>query len=205
MTNRRRTDTRARILRSAGEAFLEHGFVATLTDEIAARGGVSKGTLYLYFHNKAEMFEAFVAGEITPQSVAPLDPLIDTIKIEQSLRSIGQCYLLWLTRAKTIALLRVVIAEANRFPKLAQAYGDHAEHNVRRALDAYLTLCVDKGTLKISDVSRAAAHFLLLCRGDLMLGLLLGLRASPAHDEIESLVGSAVAVFMAAYSDDSHK
>src|SRR5262245_747063 len=54
------------ILNAALEAFVENGFAATRLEDVAKRAGVSKGTLYLYFENKEELFKAAVRENIVP-------------------------------------------------------------------------------------------------------------------------------------------
>ena len=63
----RRPDARPEeILRAAMQTFVERGFAATRLEEVAARAGVSKGTLYLYFSNKEELFRSAVQESILP-------------------------------------------------------------------------------------------------------------------------------------------
>src|SRR2546430_11962234 len=63
---RRKDDRPAEILSAALDCFAERGFAATRLDDIAARAGVSKGTLYLYFPGKEELFKALVREELLP-------------------------------------------------------------------------------------------------------------------------------------------
>ena len=64
---RRRKDARPSELTAAAlELFVEKGFAATRLDEIAARAGVSKGTLYLYFDSKEELFKAVIREGLLP-------------------------------------------------------------------------------------------------------------------------------------------
>src|SRR5689334_12643419 len=63
----RRSEDRPReICEAALEVFAEKGFAAAKLDDIARRAGVSKGTLYLYFADKAELFRAVVRHAVAP-------------------------------------------------------------------------------------------------------------------------------------------
>ena len=63
----RRKDARpSELLAAALNLFVEKGFAATRLDDVAARAGVSKGTLYLYFDNKEALFKAVVQEGIVP-------------------------------------------------------------------------------------------------------------------------------------------
>ena len=64
---KRRKEARPQELTAAAlELFVEKGFAATRLDEIAARAGVSKGTLYLYFDSKEELFKAVIREGLLP-------------------------------------------------------------------------------------------------------------------------------------------
>ena len=54
------------ILAAALDLFVERGFATTRLDYVAARAGVSKGTLYLYFENKEDLFKAVVRSNVVP-------------------------------------------------------------------------------------------------------------------------------------------
>ena len=65
----RRVEPEARrqaILKAALEVFAAHGFEAARLDDVAARAGVAKGTLYLYFRDKEALFEALVRNAVSP-------------------------------------------------------------------------------------------------------------------------------------------
>src|SRR6516164_11461265 len=63
---RRKTARPLEILDAALAAFAERGFAATRLDDVAARAGITKGTLYLYFRNKEDLFKAVVRQELLP-------------------------------------------------------------------------------------------------------------------------------------------
>ncbi len=63
---RRKESRPAELLAAALDMFVEKGFAATLQDDVAARAGVSKGTLYLYYPSKEELFKAAVRETIVP-------------------------------------------------------------------------------------------------------------------------------------------
>src|ERR1700739_4507230 len=63
----RRKDARPQeLLAAALDLFVERGYAATRLDDIATRAGVSKGTLYLYFTNKEDLFKAVVREHLLP-------------------------------------------------------------------------------------------------------------------------------------------
>ena len=86
----RRSEDRPReICAAALEVFAEKGFAAAKLDEIARRAGVSKGTLYLYFKDKEELFRAVVRDTVSP-NIDSLRDLYTLLGIKDQLRGQGQ-------------------------------------------------------------------------------------------------------------------
>ncbi len=136
---RRRKDARPQeIVAAAMDVFAERGFAAARLEEVAARAGVSKGTLYLYFPSKDELFKAVIRAAILPNleqaeamAAAAAGPCFPVL--ERLLRMVA--HLVATTRAATIP--RLVIAEAGNFPDLAAFY--HREV-IRRAFGVLASL-----------------------------------------------------------------
>lgn len=63
---RRKEERPSELIAAALDLFVERGYAATKLDDVAARAGVSKGTLYLYFKNKEELFKAVIQQGILP-------------------------------------------------------------------------------------------------------------------------------------------
>lgn len=124
--NRRQEASKQRrqaILDAALEVFAANGFAATRLDEVAEKAGVAKGTIYLFFKDKEDLFEQIVLGAVSPvlatvSTVAleggqPFDALMSRF-IEVFRRDILA------TRRKEI--IRLVISEGARFPRIAEFY-----------------------------------------------------------------------------------
>jgi len=121
---RRRKDARPQeILEAALSVFAEKGFAGARMEEIAARAGVSKGTIYLYFDSKEAVFRALAHEMLGTQitrfadhardSTGPVGPVIADI-----LRMIGA----FVSTSNRVVLPKIVIAEAGNFPDLARIY-----------------------------------------------------------------------------------
>jgi AcrR family transcriptional regulator len=129
----RRKEARPReIVRAALETFTERGFAATKLDDVAARAGVSKGTLYLYFPSKEELFKAVVRQAVVP-NIARAERLVATWQGSQAqlLRNALELTVRRIVRSRLSAIPKLVIAEASNFPELARFYLDEV---IRRAL-----------------------------------------------------------------------
>jgi AcrR family transcriptional regulator len=124
-TNRQR-EREAAILSAAIEEFAAAGFEAARLDDIAHRAGVAKGTVYLYFEDKAALFKAAVRSLIHP-TLARLQEQVMSAEgsaIELLRVSILQCYREMTADGARRELVRFLIAEGRRFPDLGDFYHD---------------------------------------------------------------------------------
>jgi AcrR family transcriptional regulator len=120
---RRRKEARpAEILDAALACFAERGFAATRLDDVARRAGVTKGTLYLYFPNKEELFKAVVRQELVP-NIARLEASLDSA-VAPAARLLEQLMRVWAEVAASPAgaISKIIIAEAGNFPDIARFY-----------------------------------------------------------------------------------
>jgi AcrR family transcriptional regulator len=121
---RRREQKRQRqaeILAAAFEVFAAHGYEATRIDDVARHAGIAKGTIYLYFRDKEQLFRAVL------RSVVPirLDAAIESFQGtgEQLLREmLSRMYDRVVKNEKARSIVRMLIAESGRFPQLAEIY-----------------------------------------------------------------------------------
>ena len=118
----RRNERRATILAAALDEFAARGFAATRLDDVARRAGVAKGTIYLYFRDKESLFQELVRTMLSPLvgaiEAAPLRDLpiraVAEMIVDVFVREI------YGTRRKDV--IRLIITEGPRFPKLAEFY-----------------------------------------------------------------------------------
>jgi TetR/AcrR family transcriptional regulator len=120
---RRKQHRPGELLEAALDLFVEKGFAATRAEEVAARAGVSKGTLFLYFQSKEELFKAVVRENV----VKPVSEGVEEVANFKG--SCGQLlkYLMleWWRRygsTKASGISKMIISEANNFPELAAFY-----------------------------------------------------------------------------------
>lgn len=123
---RRRKEARPQELTAAALAlFVEKGYAATRLDEVAARAGVSKGTLYLYFDSKEALFQAVIREGVVPAIEAG-----EALFAEQGSdpRTLLRAFLeAWWERIGSTELAgipRLIMAEAGNFPEVARYYND---------------------------------------------------------------------------------
>jgi AcrR family transcriptional regulator len=122
---RRKTARPSEIVAAALEIFAEKGFAAARLDEIAARAGVSKGALYLYFDTKEALFRAVVQHVAAPNIEAILamaetyqGPFAELAPIV--LARIAEI----ITTSRLPAVVKMVVGESRNFPDLARVWHD---------------------------------------------------------------------------------
>ena len=150
----RRKDARPSELASAAlELFVERGFAATRLDDVAKRAGVSKGTLYLYFDSKDELFKAIVREGIVSRFV----------EFEERMRayegsSADLMHLLvktWWQKigaTKLAGISKLMISEAGNFPELAKFYHDEVIVRGIAIFTAAIKRGIDSGEFRPVDL-----------------------------------------------------
>jgi len=196
---------REAIIEVARDIFLSEGYGAASMSTIAAAVGGSKGTLYAYFRSKAELFGAVLSnttedlggGEVL--SARPEQPCADLADLTARLTRIGRVLLTIMCRPQTVALYRLVIGEAGRFPELGEAFYKAGPQDKIEHLSRLLGEGMAGGLLRGDDPSLAAGDFLSLCRARTHQHLLWGLAPEPTEAEIAADIDRAVRTFLAAY------
>jgi len=187
------------ILAAARRMFLASGFGAVSMDAIAREAGASKATLYAYFASKEELFGAVVAREgeryFRGFSASELDPA----KVEASLTEISRHFLDLVLSPDAVAVNRITIAEAVRFPQLGEVFWRSGPEQTRVQIEGFLRRADAAGTLSVGDPRLAAEQFIALLRGDLHLRQLLRLDAPIDAAARAVAVKNAVAAFLRMY------
>lgn len=193
---------RRAIVAAARKAFLRQGYGQTSMSAIAADLGGSKTTLWTYFRSKQDLFAAVVDYQVERYGEALRLELPEDGDPAETLYALGLSVLTTILRPQIIALHRVVVGEAGRFPELGRMLWDRGAERGQQRTQAWLQLQMDKGRLRAADARLAAAHFLGLCQSGAFYRHLLGAAPRPDAAGIEAEVRDAVRVFMAAYRPD---
>lgn len=150
----RRTERRTAILSAALEEFAARGFAATRLDDVARRAGVAKGTIYLYFRDKESLFQELVRTMLSPLVGAIEAAPLRDLPIRAVVEMIVDVFVneIYATRRKDV--IRLIIAEGPRFPKLAEFYYREVIGRVLPIIRARLTLAVERGELAHDALAR---------------------------------------------------
>jgi AcrR family transcriptional regulator len=191
---------RKQILDGARRVFMKLGFDAASMNDVTREAGVSKGTLYVYFANKEELFAAMIESERAAFVASMRTALAEQEDVETGLRDFGINFIAHMTDEKVITAMRTVLGVRDRMPALCQRFFNGPE-NLRTILRDYLTGYVKAGKLEIDDIDLAAAQFLDLSSGSFFKFRLFGsMEHAPPRHEIERVINGAIRLFMAAYS-----
>jgi AcrR family transcriptional regulator len=195
-TNGDETGVRDRILEAAFAAFMESGYGATSTLEIATRARVSKRELYAQVGNKQQMLIACIRKR-AQRFVVPTDlPVVcDRETLKHVLTSFGTKLVREVSDPAVIGVFRLAIAEANRAPDVAQAVESIGREASRAALRKVMAAAQESGLLTGNSAELAEQFGGLLWR-DLMVSLLLGVKKRPNSREIADRAQSATAAFL---------
>ncbi len=167
---RRRKEARpAEIVAAALEVFAEKGFAAAKLDDIAARAGVSKGALYLYFETKQDLFTAVVRTSVAPNIEA----------VEEAARNLALPFATLARMLLTIAaeraattqigaVAKMVIAESGNFPDLARVWHEEVVGRALAAVVGVIERAQARGEVRPGDPRLHAFSMI----GPLLLGVI---------------------------------
>jgi AcrR family transcriptional regulator len=153
---RRKDDRPAEILAAALESFAERGFAQTRLDEVAAKAGVSKGTLYLYFPSKQALFEGVVRAALLP-NLAQAEQLLAsseasaTALLTQIMAMLGRA----IGTTRLGAIPKLVLAESGNFPDLARFYLETVVRRGFRLIGRIIRRGIASGEFRPLDVDTA--------------------------------------------------
>jgi AcrR family transcriptional regulator len=143
---------REAILTAALEEFSAQGFSAARLDDVAKRAGVAKGTIYLYFRDKEALFEELIRSVLSPVVGALEIALRDPRPVREIAETAVDIFLreVYGTRRKDV--IRLVLSEGARFPKLAEFYHREVLSRLFGAMQALLKRAADRGELRNAAV-----------------------------------------------------
>lgn len=189
------------ILQSAGQLFLQQGYERTSMSQIARMAGVSKGSLYNHFENKADLFTAF----FEERSRTRLNTLKSVSRAPQpdlrtALRQAAATIITLMIDPEAIGLYRIVVAEANEFPNLADTLW---HYGVSRTLTGLAEWFADKhatGQLVIRDIDLAAEQFLTMCQTRIIHRSRLSLPVDTSQASINGVASMVADSFLRMYA-----
>jgi AcrR family transcriptional regulator len=149
---RRKAERPAEILAAAMAVFAERGFAGARLEDVAARAGVSKGAIYLYFPTKEDLFRAVVDQSIAPNIeavkamvAAHAGPFPDLLRLVVG-RIVGL-----IAHTPVGGVAKMVIGEARNFPELARVWHDKLVSQAVEALTLAVAAAQARGEVRAGD------------------------------------------------------
>jgi AcrR family transcriptional regulator len=155
---RRRKDTRpAEILAAALEIFGERGYDATRLEDVGRRAGCTKGTVFLYYESKSELFKAAVREAMSPM-VRDTEQAVEEHRGSSRDLMTKVLRLRWehMERTRLTGLVKLLLTETGKYPDLARFYNDEFFERTQALLRKVIQRGVDSGEFRKIDVDQAA-------------------------------------------------
>ncbi len=202
--NKRLLARREAFLMAGRAVFQEKGFAEATLDDVIAKSGGSRQTLYALFGGKQGLFEAMISDTCETIFRGMTPDLLATRPPDVVLEEVGIRYLTIVTSPDCLSLNRLVISEAPRMPELARRFWSLGPGRSRAFLAAYFETQASRDAFHFSDAEAAADHFLEMLSGTVRMQCLIGLRPSPSKPEMKKIVGRAVAQFLYGCRTSAH-
>jgi AcrR family transcriptional regulator len=146
----RRKDARPQeLLAAALDLFVDRGYASTRLEDVARCAGVSKGTLYLYFDSKEELFKAVVRNSIVPV-IGEVEVSIAEFEGHSAdlLRNVIHSWWQRIGATKASGIVKLVTAEAGNFPELAQFYREEVITRGTNMIRSILERAIARGEFR---------------------------------------------------------
>jgi len=149
---RRKEARPAEIVAAALQLFSDRGFAATRLEDVATVAGVSKGTVYLYFDSKEQLFEAVVREAITP-NIARAEALVDGFEgpTPDLLRGLF-AFVGDVLETPLTGVMKLIVSESGNFPQLARMYADLVLRRAFALMRRVLERGVSRGEFRPMDL-----------------------------------------------------
>jgi AcrR family transcriptional regulator len=157
---RKQEARRSDIIGAALRLFAAKGFAATRLDDVAEAAGIAKGTIYLYFETKEELFRDVVRQELLPT----LNRFEETVAAHQGpTADLFRLLLAGLARlidSDAGAIPKLVVCEAGNFPEIARFYADEVVGRGQLLLERILQRGVERGEFRPVDAETILPSFI---------------------------------------------
>lgn len=163
MTNEQpeNSDRRQQIIAAALKVFSIKGFHKATNKDIAqAAGGISPGLIYWYFKDKEDLFLSIIRERAAILQLADHPERLMELPPREGLALIGRTYLSVFRVPGNVAIIRIMVAEAIRFPQIAEMFYKQVASRFLGLLSQYLQRQVELGRLRPHDTLIAARSFL---------------------------------------------
>jgi AcrR family transcriptional regulator len=150
----RQAERRRAILAAALQEFSARGFAAARLDDVAVAAGIAKGTIYLYFRDKEALFQDLIRSEMSPVVATLETALALDLPVRVVAERAVELFVREIYGTSRRDIIRLIISEGPRFPKLAEFYYREVVSRGIAAVRALLVRAVERGELRSDAVIR---------------------------------------------------
>lgn len=174
------------LVEAAAAEFQASGYASATMGNVAQRAGISTKTMYRLIPNKAELFKSVISDRIS-RFMLEIDPgALDAYELTDAVEHILIAFGELTLDKETIALVRLVIGECDRFPELAATFHEVAMVQTSVALTRWLERQRLRGLIEFDDSAAAVSALRGMMTMDLQRTAMLGLSEAPTRDEIKA-------------------
>ncbi|MCC8939973.1 TetR/AcrR family transcriptional regulator [Bradyrhizobium sp. Arg68] len=189
-------ETRAVIYEAARHEFATRGFAVTSMADVACRAGVSTKTLYRLVPTKFALFESTLTDRmdrfVSIVNLGACDGRDIAAALEAALLTCAELIL----DGEVIALQRIILAESDKFPDIAETFYEKAMQRTLAALAAWLGVQQRRGRIAVDDVQAAAGMMLGMLVFQPQRDVMYGRRPAPSRQELEARAKACAALFL---------
>ena len=190
---------RAAILDAAKALFIELGFNGVSMDEIAARAGASKLTVYSHFGDKETLFTEAIQAKCVEMMPDELFVTDNEAPLRGQLLGIGHAFFALISSDAAIATQRMMMTP-DTDDRIRQMFWQAGPARTETALAEFLGARVSRDQLAIEDLALAARQFFCLIKGEVHTHMMCGLCAAPDQLDADVHIAASVDFFIRAYA-----
>jgi AcrR family transcriptional regulator len=150
----RAAERRQAIIEAALDEFIARGFTATRLDDVAKRAGVAKGTIYLHFKDKESLFEELIRTALVPMIGRLHAPPPVGASVREAVEDFARNFIREVANTRRGDIVRLVVAEAPRFPAVAEFYYREVVSRGLAGMRTMIELGIARGEIRQKNLAR---------------------------------------------------
>ena len=184
------------IMQQAAQLFIERGYEQVTIDDIVAKVGGSKRTLYDHFGGKADLFAAVIKEYCAREHRNLLAGVNSNSSLERQLAKIGINFLTMIFDKQTLELHRLMVSMGRNFPSVGQVFFNAGPRSAYEIVGNWIRQYQAEGKLAPGNAVQLASLFLDMLTGNQQLALLTSSIAAPTPKQIAETANTAAAIFL---------